>query len=166
MSATRNEETLEMLMEALASNGGDMANAGRRCGVSYSWIKSWMRDDAKVEQAIKDATEAGTAVIESAAIKRAVKGVKEPILHNGEIVAYKRKYSDGLAQFLLTHRKPEVYSQKIDINKTITVKTLSDDEINQRIAGITERLGLPNLVEEAEFTEILSIIDDKIDLED
>ena len=108
-----------------------------------------------------------TAVIESAIIKRAVRGVKEPIIHQGEIVAYKRRYSDGLAEFLLKARKPEVYGTKIDVNKTITVKTLSDGELDQRIAQLSERLGIeykPPL--EGEYVDFEEVEPEALELDD
>ena len=75
-------------------------------------------------------------------------------------VGFKRKYSDSLAEFVLKARKPGVYGTKIDVNKTVTIQTLSDKEIDERIAQLQETLGLIyQPIPEAEFEEVLELDD-------
>lgn len=162
MGAVRNQQTLDILVSSLSENGGDRHLACRRAGVSHAFVVAWCRSDSQVEEAIKQAIDAGTSVLESAAIRRAVKGVKEPIMHNGDIVAYKRKYSDGLLETMLKARNPAVYGTKIDVNKTVTIKTLSDAELDERITALSERLGItyqPSDAEDAEFEEVIELED-------
>jgi hypothetical protein len=166
MAAVRNDDTLEEICSQLERNGGDIARAcsDPMIACSTGWLKRWMRDDPRVESAIKDAIDSGTMVLESAALKRAIDGVAEPIFFKDEKVGERRRYSDGLTEFMLKARKPEVYGAKLEINKNITVKTLTDDELDKRINDISARLGLtyqplndPS-VEDAEFTEVEEII--------
>ncbi len=154
MAAVRNQQTLENICRFLEENAGDKTAAFKKAGVSYGFVRQWERDDPKAEEAIKQALEAGTAVIESAVIKRAVKGVKEPIYYKDELIGHRRKYSDGLAEFLLRSRNPGVYGNKIDVNKTITVRTLSDAELDKRIEDFSTRLGLTYQPIDAEFVEV------------
>lgn len=164
MPAVRNEETLADLVDALERNAGDIANACSLIGASTGWLKKWMRDDAKVEAAINDAKDTGTTVIESAAIKRAVNGVEEPIYYKDELVGYRRRYSDALTIKLLEARRPEVYGKKLEMTQNINVKQLDDKELDKRIAMLSERLGMaalpsPDSVEDAEFSELVDVED-------
>ncbi len=156
MSAVRNQETLDKLVETLADNGGDMHLACKVAGCSYGFVMAWKKSDPIAENAINEAVAAGTSVLESAMIRRAVKGVKEPIVSGGAIIGYKRKFSDGLLEFALKARDPGTYGTKIDVNKTITVKTLSDAELDKRIEDLSTRLGLTyQPLPEGEFDEVI-----------
>lgn len=160
MSAVRNEENLELICSSLERNAGDIAGACADAGCSTGWLKKWMRDDPKVEASIRDAIDTGTAVLESALIKRAVKGVKEPIYFKDQLVGHKRRYSDSNLQFALMARKRDVYGKQVEINQNISVKHLSDEELNAKIDMLSNRLGItlalpsPDSVEDAEFTEL------------
>lgn len=162
--AVRNTETLETLCASLEANGGDLLKACHALGTSTGWVRQWMRDDPKVEAAIKDAKDGGLIVLESHAIKRATVGVKEPIYYKDLKVGYKRKYSDALLIKLLESRGKDVYGKSIDVNQTISLKHLSDDELNSKIDMLAERLGYPALAApiDAEF----SVVDDVISVDD
>lgn len=56
-----------------------------------------------------DAVDEGADVLEAEAFRRAVKGVEEPIYHNGHAIDTVWKYSDTLLIFLLKGRRPEKY---------------------------------------------------------
>jgi hypothetical protein len=164
MSAVRNEDNLELICSALERNAGDVAGACADVGCSTGWLKKWMRDDPKVEVSIKDAIDTGTAVLESALIKRAVKGVKEPIYFKDQLVGHRRRYSDSNLQFALTARKRDVYGKQVEINTNISVKHLSDDELNAKIDMLANRLGVtlslpsPDSIIDAEFEDVGELI--------
>lgn len=152
--ATRNAETLEQLCELLEKNAGDTLAACAALQVSTGWLRTWMREDPKVEARIKDAIDTGAAVLESAMIKRAVEGVKQPIYYKDQKVGSKRVYSDTLLIKALESRKPETYGKRVEVNQNVNVKHLSDDDLDKRIDMLMQRLGvqaqLPAPVE-AEF---------------
>lgn len=159
MAAVRNGDTLERLVETLETNAGDVLDACRVIGVSTGWLKKWMRDDPKVEAAIQDAIDTGATVLESAMISRAVKGWKEPVYYKDELVGHKRKYSDTLLIKALESRKPETYGKKVDMNHNVTVKNMTDSELDSKIEMLMSRLGMkalpaPEEVLDAEFTPV------------
>lgn len=167
MAAIRNLRTLEDLCTELERNAGDIARACSTVGCSTGWLKLWMRNDPKVEAAINDALDTGTAVLESALIKRAVDGVDEPIYFKDQLVGYKTRYSDSNLQFALKARKRDMYGDKIETNTTIRVKSMSDEELDSKIAMMAERLGIampalpaPSSIEDAVFTELPLTVDD------
>lgn len=160
MSAVRNADTLDLICSRLETNAGDIARACAEHNVSTGWLKRWMRDDPKVDAAIRDAMDTGTAVLESALIKRAVDGYEEPVFYKDEIVGYKTKFSDSNLQFALSARKREVYGKTIDINQNISVTHLSDKELDAKIEMLSAKLGLtlalpaPGETIDAEFEDV------------
>lgn len=163
--ATRNDDTLERLVSELERNAGDIVSACAAVPCSVGWLKTWMRDDPKVEAVIKDAIDTGAAVLESAMIKRAVEGVKEPVYYKDQKVGSKRRYSDSLLMFALKARKRDMYGDKTESNVNINVKHLTDDELDSKIEQLASRLGMtlalpsPQIVD-AEFVEVKTRVED------
>lgn len=60
-----------------------------------------------------DALERAGDVLEAAAWKRGVKGVKRVVHSAGKVVGYEIEYSDSLLQMLLKGHKPERYGDKL-----------------------------------------------------
>ena len=154
----RDQQTLEDIVSNLETNCGDLAGACTNI-CSTGWLKRWMHDDPKVEAVIRDAMDTGAMGLESAAITRAVHGVEEPVFYRDEIVGHRKKYSDTLLVKMLESRKPDVYGRRMDVNTNITVKTLSDAELDKRIEMLSQRLGLPAPslqleAVDAEYTEL------------
>lgn len=151
--AVRDAQTLQDILDALETNCGDLAGACTNV-CSTGWLKRWMRDDPKVEAAVKDAMDTGAMGLESAAIKRAVKGVEEPVFYRDEQIGTRTKYSDSLLVKMLESRKPDMYGRRMDVNTSITITQLSDAELDKKIAMLSARLGLPAPTDviEAEFS--------------
>jgi hypothetical protein len=142
MAAVRNQDTLDRLCEELETNAGDIALACSAVQASTGWLKRWMREDPKVDAAIRDAMDTGTAVLESEMIRRAVHGVDDPIFYKDEQVGSRKKYSDALLIKALESRKRDVYGKTVDVNQNVNIKVMSDDELDTKIAMLAERLGL------------------------
>jgi hypothetical protein len=168
MTAVRNQETLDDLCEALRGNCGDVAGACSQVRCSTGWLKNWRRDDPKVDAAIDDAIETGALGLESAMIKRATKGWKEPVFQNGALVGHKRKFSDPLLIKALEARLPERYGRKMEINNNVNIRNMSDNELDTKITMLMDRLGMKQLpapgetIEDAEFTECEVIMVDDL----
>lgn len=168
MTATKNEETLEDLCEAIRRNAGDVADACFQVGCSTGWLRAWMRDDPKVGAAVEDAMATGAMVLESAMINRAVKGWEEPVYYKDELVGHKTKYSDTLLIKALESRLPERYGKKMEVNQNVNVRHMTDGELDAKINALLARPEIAALlpapdasIEEGEFTPV-----DDFDVED
>ena len=103
----RNEATLEGLARELERNCGDELAAARALGVSLHFVNQWRKDDKIVDERLTEAARVGTQGLVSAAIQRAVHGVKKGVYFKGERVDEELVYSDGLLQTLLKAKVPE-----------------------------------------------------------
>ena len=84
--------------------------AAEMVGSSSSAIKDRMKRDPEFAAAVHEAKEANTDDLIKEAIRRATKGVDEPIIggeFRDEIVAYKTRFSDSLMTLLLASRREE-----------------------------------------------------------
>ena len=55
------------------------------------------------------AYEQGIDALEEEALRRAFKGIDDPVFYKGDVVGHIKKYSDSLAMFMLKGAKPEKY---------------------------------------------------------
>lgn len=105
------------ILDGLASGlfPGEIAQA---LSIVPGTIRYWRQQDPDFDQMCVEAESLVTDQIEREAIRRAVRGILEPVVHKGEVVMVdgeplmRRAYSDGLIQFLLRGRRPEVYGDK------------------------------------------------------
>jgi hypothetical protein len=110
----RTDANLAKIQETLASNCGDFFAACLEVGLSVQFVTQWQKDDPQVNAAIVEAQRLGSMRLESAAIRRAVHGIMEPVFYQGEVCGHKAVYSDGLLQTLLKGRMREVYGAEGD----------------------------------------------------
>lgn len=80
-----------------------IADIGRQ--THYDWLQS----DPDYPAAFAAAHQEAVDRLEREARRRAIRGVKEPVYYKGEIVGYKRKYSDTMLAMLLNANLPEKY---------------------------------------------------------
>lgn len=108
---------------------------------------AWMRDDPVYRELFAQAQEDARQVLEREAYRRAVKGILEPVFHQGKRVNYVRKYSDVLLIFLLKAMRPEVYRDRVEhtgkvgLKLEVDLSRYSDDQLEtlERLVS----LGLP-----------------------
>jgi hypothetical protein len=93
----------------LLSQGHSLAHVREVLGINRVTVFRWRQDDPSFAQVYSDAMEAGTALIEQEARRRAVDGYDRPVFQGGKQVGVVRVYSDELAAMLLRGRRPEVY---------------------------------------------------------
>lgn len=111
------------ILDGLASGlfPGEIAQA---LGIVPGTIREWRRQDSDFDQMCADAESVVTDQIEREAIRRAVRGVLEPVVNKDGVVMVNgeplmtRRYSDGLLQFLLRGRRNEVYGDKSKVENT------------------------------------------------
>jgi hypothetical protein len=87
--------------------------AAKRIGVQYRTILHWINTDELFQEHVRDIEAEITAArlhgLETEAYRRAVKGVKTPLVSMGRVVAHVRKKSDTLMVKLLEAEAPEKY---------------------------------------------------------
>lgn len=106
----RTAPNLDALCTALTTNCGDFFDACLQTGLSVQFVTQWQADDPDAERRIIEATRVGGMRLESAAIRRAVHGIMQPVFYQGDVVGYKSEYSDGLLQTLLKGRMAHIYA--------------------------------------------------------
>ncbi|HZT29705.1 MAG TPA: hypothetical protein VFA33_07480 [Bryobacteraceae bacterium] len=129
---------------------GSVTLAAKRAGISRNAHYKRLKQDrayAKVFHACRD--QAG-ASLEDEAIRRATRGVLEPVFYQGNRCGYIRRYSDGLLQFLLKGALPEKYRERSSVEHSgpaggpieftdATLAQLSDTEL-ECLIGVARKL--------------------------
>jgi len=105
------EERKRVFLEHLAQYP-TVVDAAEAAGITARTAFLHRREDAEFAKQWEDAFNAGVAVLEREAVRRATVGVQEPMLYKGEVVHHVTKYSDTLLQFLLRAHKPEMYTER------------------------------------------------------
>ena len=130
-------------------------NMGIRRKTLYEWKKKYsdIRDALKINKEIADIE------IENALYKKAMGFVATDIIYEKQYNEQKGEYElvpvrktekeippDTTAQiFWLKNRKPNVWSDRKDFNlkgEVDTTSSLSDDELNKKIANLEKKLGI------------------------
>lgn len=73
-------------------------------------------------------------VLEAEALRRATRGVDEPVFYKGERVGTVRKYSDTLLIFLLKGARPEKFRDRYE------VRHLTESDLDAEIARLEHEL--------------------------
>ena len=94
---------------------GVIHHACDHAGIHRQTHYLWYRTDAEYALAVEDAREIAIENLEREAVRRAVKGVAEPVYYQGEIVGYVDRKSDTLLIFLLKANKPAKYRDRYEL---------------------------------------------------
>lgn len=139
-------EKLTAFCAALA----ETCNVGKACAAvgiarqtAYDWRDEIPEFAAKWDRALK----IGVSALEDEAHRRGFEGTEEPVYHLGKTVGTITKYSDTLAIFLLKAHDPEKYRERssVDLQGSLQVSNMTDDEIAAEIAALTAAQILPAL---------------------
>jgi hypothetical protein len=93
---------------------GIVRDAARAAGIHRTTVYMWLNRDAAFAGAFRDAEQEVSDLLEEESHKRAMGEVRVPVYHQGEVVGYMPRYSDGLLMFLLRARRPEVYRERCE----------------------------------------------------
>lgn len=96
----------ERLLRHYVNSGGQVTKAARLAGVASRTHYHWMANDPLYAAAFEAAKLRTLDIIEAEIIRRGVKGYKEPIIYQGQVTGYVRRYSDNLLMFLAKRRDP------------------------------------------------------------
>jgi hypothetical protein len=90
---------------------GAINRSRKKCKLGNKSIQA-LRRNPELESKVLDAFASYTERMETKVDNRAFEGVDDPIMFEGEVVGYKKKYSDALAMFRLRGLAPEKYAEK------------------------------------------------------
>lgn len=131
---------------------GNKSRACRLVGISVSTMRRHLKNDPEFAEAVEDCLEGVADELETAAYQRAVEGVKEDIIYNGQVVGERTVYSDSLLKTLLVAAKKEKYSPTSTINHQGSVEH-KHVGIRDSILGKIDKLSTPPVIEDAEEVE-------------
>lgn len=144
----RTASTLAALVQSLQANCGDMFDACKKAGVSLQFVSQWRKDDADVNDALKEAEQFGVLGLQSEAIRRAVHGDERGVYFKGELIGTEYNRSDGLLIKLLEAKIPAfskkedsggIHAQNVQINLMPRAETY-DDWLRMKDATLARRV--------------------------
>jgi len=94
------------LLQHYINSGGQVYKSCRFAGIHPQTHYNWLANDPDYKAAYLEAQERSLDVIEQEIIRRGVKGYKEPIIYQGQVTGYIRRFSDNLLMFLAKRRDP------------------------------------------------------------
>jgi hypothetical protein len=113
--------------------------------LTQATVRNWRKMDPDFNEAFQEAESAYVDTIEKEAIRRAVKGVNNPVVSAGRVVMdpnnpneplMQRVYSDPLMMFILKGKRREVYGDSSKIDQTVTLNVTGiRDELARRLAS-------------------------------
>lgn len=138
----RTPEKEREFLAALAATCS-VSQACEDADVSRRVVYEWRAADADFAARWDEAKRIGAEALEDEAMRRAARGVDEPVFHQGAQVGTIRKYSDTLAIFLLKGAMPEKYrdNAKLELAGRVELSKLTDDELDQELAALTAQIG-------------------------
>lgn len=107
---------------------GTVRHAAEAVGVDRSTAFRWLQNDPEFKAAFDDAEQQAADALEREARRRAIEGVNEPVIWQGQMTMVEdpetgeerpltvKKYSDTLLIFLLKGAKPEKYRERAEVS--------------------------------------------------
>jgi hypothetical protein len=86
--------------------------ATKEAKIPYDTPHGWARTDPEFKRMWAEARYDAATVLEDAAYKRAVKGVRRGVYHRGELIGFEREFSDQMLSLLLKGHKPDIYKER------------------------------------------------------
>ncbi len=97
---------------------GSITKASEAAGVDRREHYRWLKDDASYAERWAEADEELTTRLEAEAVRRAMEGTPEPVIHQGKVVTTVDRYSDRLLELLLKARRPARYRERTTMEHT------------------------------------------------
>lgn len=84
---------------AQLADAGMVTESAQAAGVDRKTVYNWRKNDKEFAQAWDDALEAGTEILEREAARRAVDGVEEPVIYQGQPTPLYERNQDGSLKY-------------------------------------------------------------------
>jgi len=157
----------KIFLKALAKTGAVVAAAKAAGYADSQMVNKYRKTDPEFAEAWEAAENAAIDVWEAEAAKRAFEGVAKGVYFRGQKVDEEMQWSDGLAQFMLKAKRPEIYGERkrVDVNVggQVGVAVLpmagNDTEQWEKESGEVNRRNAEALQKEKEEKENLLIED-------
>jgi|SRR5215472_1554401 len=117
-----------------------LASAARAAGVNRASHYDWLEHDEVYRGAWEKVQDQAAQELEDEAVRRAIEGVKRPLLykgkpvHQGRHVLYETEYSDQLLVTLLKRFRPALYREHVSTEISGTI------QIAERLQAANKRL--------------------------
>lgn len=108
-------------LETLARSA-NVTTSVRAAGITQTTAYTRRRTDDGFAKDWDEALDQGIARLEEAARHRALDGVDEPLMYQGEVVGHVKRFDTALTIFLLKAHRPEVYRDRVDLHHSGEVK--------------------------------------------
>jgi len=106
--ATPEKEVNELAMLVFlsaVSEGATIGEAAREAGVNRKTVYRWKESDADFAEAWDESLEEGTELLEREAVRRAVHGVEEPVIYQGQLTPIYEHNPDGTLKMVETRER-------------------------------------------------------------
>ena len=95
----------------------NMTHAAKAASVPYRTACRWKANDELFRRALlEEATPQAADLLEGEALRRAVKGVRRDVFHQGDKIGEQMVYSDTLLIFLLKAARPAKFRERYEIS--------------------------------------------------
>lgn len=120
-TAAESRKTRVAFLLALRGDANDgvpmtVRDACHKVGISRGTVRGWRETDPEFAAAYDEAMDDGTDLLETEAVRRATKGVPQPVYYQGEECGERQVYSDDLMKFMLMARAPRRFRVGGDVN--------------------------------------------------
>jgi hypothetical protein len=106
--ATPEKEVNELAMLVFlsaVSEGATIGEAALEAGVNRKTVYRWKESDAEFAEAWDESLEEGTELLEREAVRRAVHGVEEPVIYQGQLTPIYEHNPDGTLKMVETRER-------------------------------------------------------------
>jgi hypothetical protein len=113
----QNDLSMLVFLQAL-SEGATISEASREAGINRVTAYRWKESDAEFAAAWDETLEEGTELLEREAVRRAVHGVEEPVVYQGQLTPIYEHNPDGTLKLVKT-REPNAKGRMVTVHKPV-----------------------------------------------
>lgn len=133
------QQRMRAFGRALADTGS-YGQAAAQVGISMTSVQRLRRRSPEFQALCDQALVEGGTTVEEAAYVRSVEGWEEPVFHSGEIVGYRRRFSDTLTKTLLERREDGAARPLKRGEQREATQAEVDAALMQRLEALAQRM--------------------------
>ncbi len=122
--ATTEKELMDLAKVAFLcamADGASIGESAAEAGVNRATVYRWRDSDAEFAVAWDDALEAGTELLEKVATRRAVHGVEEPVIYQGQLTPVYEHNPDGTLR-MVESEEPNEQGVMVRVRKPVQAR--------------------------------------------